>query len=132
MTILSCRYCKPQYQSSSRIVLDNQYWIANYDKHPISPGHMKLISKRHRDSFDELTIKEIITFQKIFRKAKNLIKKQYRPDGWNIGWNTGQVGGQTKFHLHIHIIPRYEGDSLDPTGGVRTINITKPGGNRSF
>jgi len=43
------------------------------------------------------------------------------PSGWNIGINEGSVAGQTIPHLHIHVVPRYEGDIDDPEGGVRNI-----------
>lgn len=116
-----CKYCDPEYQSSDRIVLENEYWIGNFDNHPVSPGHMKLICRQHRSLFEELSEKEVVAFQKILRKAKALIRKKHTPDGWNIGINEGAAAGQTVFHLHIHLIPRYTGDVENPAGGVRTI-----------
>ncbi len=52
-------------------------------------------------------------------KAKELIEKEFQPDGYNIGMNCGKAAGQTVFHFHCHVIPRYKGDMEDPTGGVR-------------
>jgi len=117
----NCRYCALEYQSSSRIVLKNEHWIGNFDNHPVSPGHMKLVSKKHRSSFSELSDQEVVAFLSILREAKALVEKKHIPDGWNIGINEGAAAGQTVFHLHIHLIPRYKGDIEDPTGGVRTI-----------
>lgn len=51
--------------------------------------------------------------------AKNLIEKDHKPDGYNIGMNCGETAGQTVFHFHCHIIPRYKGDMENPRGGVR-------------
>ena len=45
----------------------------------------------------------------------------YSPDGYNIGINTEECSGQTVFHTHIHIIPRYKGDIDNPRGGVRGV-----------
>ncbi len=126
---LNCKYCSPMYQFSSRIILSNKHWVANFDNHPKNPGHMKLISKKHRISLEELTDEELISFLSILREAKSLIRSKHNPDGWNIGYNEGKAAGQTVFHLHFHIIPRYEGDTDNPIGGIRTINITRPGGN---
>ena len=49
------------------------------------------------------------------------LKKKYNPDGFNIGVNNGEDAGQTVFHAHIHVIPRYKGDVPNPRGGVRNI-----------
>lgn len=51
--------------------------------------------------------------------AKAIIEGSHRPDGYNIGMNCGAAAGQTIFHLHVHLIPRYDGDVTDPRGGVR-------------
>jgi len=122
----NCKYCNQNYQTSHRTILENDHFIANFDKHPVSPGHMKIIPKKHRSFLDEFTDQEMIAFRDILREAKQLVRKKHNPDGWNIGDNEGQAAGQTVFHLHVHLIPRYEGDVDDPVGGVRTI---LPGGN---
>jgi len=63
--------------------------------------------------------------------ARTIIEQNYRPDGYNIGINCGPAAGQTIFHLHVHLIPRYSGDVADPRGGVRYViphkaNYPKP------
>lgn len=50
---------------------------------------------------------------------------QEEPDGYNIGVNEGRAAGQTVDHLHIHVIPRYDGDVDNPTGGVRSVISAK-------
>ena len=121
-----CKYCSKQYQNSVRVVLRNDYWLGIFDNHPVSLGHMKLVSRNHRISFGDLSDAEIIAFRDILKEASLLIIKKHHPDGWNIGYNDGIIAGQTVFHLHVHVIPRYKRDVDDPTGGIRTI---LPGGN---
>jgi superfamily II DNA or RNA helicase/HKD family nuclease len=53
--------------------------------------------------------------------ARKAILSRHQPDGFNVGWNIGAVAGQTVFHLHVHVIPRYPGDVADPRGGVRHV-----------
>jgi len=54
-------------------------------------------------------------------QAKEIFDRKLKPDGYNIGINEGLRAGQTIMHLHIHLIPRYKGDSSDPRGGIRWI-----------
>lgn len=58
---------------------------------------------------------------RLLNEAKQDIARDCHPDGWNIGINDGSAAGQTVPHLHIHLIPRYAGDSADPRGGVRWV-----------
>lgn len=116
-----CKYCDKSYQTSNRTILENEFFFSNYDNHPVNPGHMKLIPKRHVNSFCELTDQELASMRDLMTKAKELIDKEHNPDGYNIGVNEGKAAGQTIFHLHIHLMPRYNGDVSNPVGGVRNI-----------
>jgi diadenosine tetraphosphate (Ap4A) HIT family hydrolase len=53
--------------------------------------------------------------------VKQILDKQYHPDGYNIGINVNEAAGQTVFHVHMHLIPRYHGDVPNPKGGVRGV-----------
>ena len=64
--------------------------------------------------------------EKFISLAKGLIEEAHRSDGYNIGVNVGQAGGQSVFHFHMHVIPRYKGDVENTLGGVRNVIPFKP------
>jgi diadenosine tetraphosphate (Ap4A) HIT family hydrolase len=115
---ISCPFCKPFKHSH---LLESNFFLVIEDLYPISNGHLLIISRRHIESYFSTTSEEKMDLIKIIEKAKALIDKKLNPDGYNIGINDGAAAGQTINHLHIHVIPRYKGDSEDPRGGIRWI-----------
>lgn len=53
--------------------------------------------------------------------CKEYLNREYKPNGYNVGVNCGKAAGQTIWHVHIHLIPRYIGDTHKPRGGVRGV-----------
>lgn len=113
-----CPFC---LLPAERIIASNQNGAVIRDGFPISVGHTLIIPKRHLASFFELTNSERQALFDLLEQAKADIDKEFSPSGYNIGINDGADAGQTVPHLHIHLIPRYEGDVADPRGGVRWI-----------
>ena len=95
--------------------------IARHDLFPVSKGHTLIIPRRHVGSFFETTADERREMLALLDDARALLDTAHRPDGYNIGINDGVAAGQTVMHLHLHLIPRYTGDSPDPRGGVRWV-----------
>ena len=91
------------------------------DGFPVSPGHTLIIPKRHVGSWFDITDAERDEMTLLLTQAKAQLDQEYTPDGYNIGINDGAAAGQTVPHLHMHLIPRFTGDSEDPRGGVRWI-----------
>ena len=91
------------------------------DGFPISPGHMLIIPRRHIASFFDATSAERTSLLELLDVARNRLVEEFAPAGFNIGINDGPAAGQTVPHLHIHLIPRFAGDSADPRGGVRWV-----------
>lgn len=54
-------------------------------------------------------------------KSKILIDREFHPTGYNIGMNCGISAGQSVMHIHVHLIPRYDGDVENPRGGIRGV-----------
>lgn len=95
-------------------------WVIR-DGFPISPGHTLIIPRRHVGSFFELTPDERAELLALLDAAKADLDREFAPQAYNIGINDGPAAGQTVAHLHIHLIPRFDGDRPDPRGGVRWI-----------
>ncbi len=104
-----------------RMLRQNKLALIIRDAHPVSPGHTLIIPKRHIASYFEASEDEKATLWALVDVAKELIETEFKPAAYNIGINDGPAAGQTVPHLHIHLIPRYEGDREDPRGGVRWV-----------
>ena len=105
--------------SKENYVLETHSFFVLRDRYPVSPGHSLIITKQIRKDYFELTPEEQQELADVITKVKENILKEYSPDGYNIGMNCGEAAGQTVFHFHCHVIPRYKGDMADPRGGVR-------------
>jgi len=99
----------------------NDHALALHDAFPISPGHCLIVPKRHIISFFDTSNNEHMALFDLLELVQKLLIQERGPSGFNIGINDGTAAGQTIMHLHIHLIPRYFGDSLDPRGGVRWV-----------
>lgn len=117
-----CPFCE---MPPARIVDENDLAFVVRDGFPITPGHTLIIPKRHVQSFFDLYRLEIDALYCLVRVAKQVLDLDYRPDSYNIGINDGPAAGQTIPHVHLHLIPRYHGDTADPRGGVRWLMPSK-------
>jgi len=104
---------------------ENRNAVAIYDRYPISEGHSLIIPKNHITSFFDLTKEEREDMFDLLDDFKYILDDLYSPDSYNIGINDGKAAGQTIPHCHIHLIPRYKGDCIDPRGGIRWIVPSK-------
>lgn len=103
------------------VSLQNELAYSARDSYAVSPGHTLVIPRRHEISFFDLTSAEVEACMELIRQERNLLDEEFNPDGYNIGVNVGPAAGQSIFHVHIHVIPRYKGDVENPQGGVRHV-----------
>ena len=113
-----CLFCRIR---RDRIFLERPLAVAERDSHPVSPGHTLVIPRRHVVTLFDATDEERLEMMRLLDEAKAVLDREHRPDGYNIGINGGKAAGQSVMHLHIHLIPRYQGDRPDPRGGVRWV-----------
>ena len=113
-----CPFCQ---MCEQRIVMKNDCTYAVSDIAPVSPGHGLIIPIRHVSRLEELNTHEWQSAGELLQRMRDFITEKHSPNGFNIGINDGKAAGQTVPHLHIHIIPRYNDDCADPTGGIRLL-----------
>jgi diadenosine tetraphosphate (Ap4A) HIT family hydrolase len=107
--------------TADRILEASEHAFVVLDAYPVSPGHSLVISLRHVADIFDLTSSEIGEILQLIQSARERIDRALQPEGYNIGVNVGRAAGQTVMHVHVHVIPRYPGDSDDPAGGVRNV-----------
>jgi superfamily II DNA or RNA helicase/diadenosine tetraphosphate (Ap4A) HIT family hydrolase len=118
MTQALCPFCPP---ASEHVFHAGELVLGLWDAFPVSSGHALLVPRRHVATWWDATPDEQQELLAALAVARAEILKRYQPDGFNIGMNLGAAAGQTVFHLHVHVIPRYPGDVPDPRGGVRHV-----------
>lgn len=102
-------------------VARNALAFAIRDGFPVSPGHTLVIPFREVATWFDATREEQLAILELIDVVKAQLDAELAPAGYNVGFNAGAAAGQTVMHLHVHVIPRFEGDVADPRGGVRHV-----------
>ena len=114
-----CAFCQIINNEKQGILAQNALAFSIRDGYPVSEGHSLIIPCRHVGSFFDISSDECKALFELLDNVKIELDKQHSPDAYNIGINDGMQAGQTLQYLHIHLIPRYQGDIDDPRGGIR-------------
>lgn len=101
------------YRSELSIVTVNLY--------PFNPGHLMIYPSRHIEDISELSEEEFMDIHRLLQRTIGLLKNEFNPSGFNIGWNLGKGSGASISHIHMHIVPRFENEIgfLDVIAGKR-------------
>jgi diadenosine tetraphosphate (Ap4A) HIT family hydrolase len=114
---VACPFC--DRIASGNIIAGNDRAAALLDGYPLNPGHCLVIPRRHVADFFDLSPSEQADIWSLVSELKARLDTERAPAGYNVGINVGAAAGQTVWHAHVHLIPRYAGDVEDPRGGVR-------------
>jgi diadenosine tetraphosphate (Ap4A) HIT family hydrolase len=113
-----CPFCEIE---PDRIIARNELALAIRDNYPVSEGHTLIVPIEHKAGLYDLPAEVQSALWSLAGEVRQQLHDQLYPAGFNIGLNDGLAAGQTVMHVHVHVIPRYEGDMEDPRGGVRWV-----------
>ena len=113
MTDSNCIFCKiANGEISSKTLYEDDSFRVILDISPASKGHAIILPKNHAANLYELPDEDASKIMVVAKKVATVLKDILHCDGMNILQNNGEAAGQTVFHLHVHLIPRYENDSV--------------------
>lgn len=108
-----CVFCKiAAGEIPSKTVYEDDDFRAILDISPASKGHVIILPKNHADNIFEISDEDASGIMLVAKKIASKVKNVFGCDGVNILQNNGEAAGQTVFHLHVHVIPRYENDNI--------------------
>ncbi len=108
---MDCLFCKiVNGEIPSEKIYEDEVVFAFLDINPLSSGHTVVIPKAHAENILDLPENQIGPLFLGVRKVTGMLNLSLKPHGFTIGINHGKVSGQVIDHLHIHVIPRFEGD----------------------
>jgi histidine triad (HIT) family protein len=104
-----CNLCHLSENPDQKIILGNDtvLFLQNEKEQGALLGSGVIIPLRHAETVFDLTQEEVYATFKLLKQVKSWMDNRYHPDGYNVGWNCGAVGGQIAMHAHMHIMPRF-------------------------
>lgn len=107
---MTCAFCESKDILKREIWRNNLVW-AFPTNIPITPGHILICPVRCVKTIDSMNSAELAAMFRLLETMKPVLAKEFQADGFNFAWNEGATAGQTVPHLHLHIVPRREGDA---------------------
>ena len=121
--VQGCIFCEIPRE---RVIAENELAYAILDAFPVTQHHTLIIPKRHTADFFTLYQPERNAIQRLLEERReSILAIDPSVTGFNVGNNVGETAGQTVMHCHTHLIPRRDGDTSDPRGGVRGVIPSK-------
>jgi len=108
-----CELCTPH-----DVLFESDFAYVRYDSNSLAAGHVIVVPRRHVADFFEMSGAEQGSVLALLNRARHFIQGKHRPDGYNIGVNVGAAAGQSRMHVHVHLIPRYAGDGKKGVRGI--------------
>lgn len=116
---MECAFCSIiAHEIPARIIHENEEVIAFLDHDPATPGHTLVVPKRHRVDLFDATDAELAALVNMARRIGQSVRTALGAQGVKLHQVSGDAAGQDVFHLHFHVIPRYENDTIQPSWGA--------------
>ncbi|HOT43879.1 MAG TPA: HIT domain-containing protein [Spirochaetota bacterium] len=98
-------------------------FIVSVNLYPFNPGHLMIFPERHVENLHDLTDREALGLHRLLAETITILKEEFGPDGFNVGYNLGRHSGASIPHLHAHVVPRYgnEVGFMDVLAGTRLV-----------
>ena len=121
---VDCILCAIAAHSPMTTVLEiyrSEKFIISANLYPYNPGHLMIFPIRHIEDYTGFSEQDALELHKLTVKTISILKDEYNPAGFNIGYNIGEFSGASIPHIHQHIIPRYGNESgfIDILSGTR-------------
>lgn len=116
-----CMLCQLELEPTQKVVFTNAHCMflqleQSLEKGTVLEGAGIIVPKIHRETAFELTAEEWNATYELLQVVKQYLDEQYQPDGYNLGWNCGEIAGQHITHAHFHVLPRYRDETLSGKG----------------
>ena len=111
-----CVFCEIYKKGKGRefgVIAEDEYTYVVLNNYPYNPGHVMVIPKEHIGSPTELNEEMLVSHSRLKVRALKALETAFSPQGFNTGLNLGKgSGGSINEHMHTHIVPRWEGDTI--------------------
>jgi ATP adenylyltransferase len=119
-----CVFCKCSIRCDDFVLYEGKNVFVMMNKFPYVTGHLMIIPNRHAGKYENLSQEERKEMFNLLETALKALREAMNPSGFNVGMNIGKVAGAgIEEHIHLHVIPRWEGDTnfMSVVGNVRVI-----------
>lgn len=109
---LFCNKAQEKEDEQNFILLRNPFNYIIMNIYPYNPGHLMIVPYLHTPTLENLSDEVSLDFMKTIQKALSVLRKSLKPNGFNLGLNLTKSGGAgIEEHVHLHIVPRWTGDT---------------------
>jgi ATP adenylyltransferase len=122
---LFCRTARSRKDKENLLLYRGRLCFAMMNRYPYNSGHLMVAPYRHVAALEELGDKESADLLRLAGKCLQVLNKAMKPEGYNVGMNLGRVAGAGVLgHLHLHIVPRWSGDTnfMPVLGSTKVVN----------